>query len=296
MKFSKIDIPSKDKNDKNMLAFIKKEPKLQKIISSLKITDEEILENSLIFLNAIESFSKKNDQYIVSYDISRDAKNKLIFKEKVVNNNFALELERFLNLYLTEISEPNSNYLLKKFSVSNLQRQEIMKQFKLIAKTKEKNVNAPAKGLYIYGKTNSGKSYILQSFANYFSSSQIKTSYLAIEKLYKALIKKIQEREANNSGNNQKYFIELIKNIDVLIIDNLGLENKSEWFVLEVLSEILEYRNENNLLTFFGSPFKIDELFSLYLQKYSSAPEKKYKIEKLIKQIKNLTLELEIQE
>lgn len=296
MKFSKFDISNNDKNDKNMLAFIKKQPKLHKIITSLKITDEEILENSLFFLNAIESFNKKSNEYIVSYNISRDAQNKLVFNEKVVNNNFTLELERFLNLYLTEISEPNSNYLLKKFSVSNLQRQEIMKQFKLIAKATKKDNENLTKGLYIYGKTDSGKSYILQSFANYFSSSQIKTSYLAIEKLYKALIKKIQEKETNNSNNNQKYLINLIKNIDVLIIDNLGLENKSEWFVLEVLLDILEYRSEKNLLTFIGSPFKIDDLFSLYIQKYSSAPEQKYKIEKLIKQIKNLTLELEIQE
>ena len=83
-----------------------------------------------------------------------------------------------------------------------------------------------------------------------------------------------------------------IKKIPLLLLDDIGAENCSNWSRDEVLGPILQYRMENHLPTFFTSNLTIDELEkSLSI---TSSGVDKVKARRIIERIKQLTIPLEL--
>ncbi|WP_406618106.1 DnaA ATPase domain-containing protein [Mycoplasmopsis lipophila] len=277
-------------DQKKVVEFIKSEPKILDLIKTMNVTDEEILNNIISFLK-IKEFFDNSDNAKIGYEIRREANKKLVFVQKETQSNFTNGLNRFLHLILTDISEPDENCLLKTINLSSSNRKNILKEFKNITKSiLQKNNFGNIDGIYLYGKSNSGKSYLMQAFANFFASNKILTSYILNDKLFQYIVKNSKEKKQEK---NQKV-IELLKKVNFLIIDNLGLENaKYSSFILNEILDIIEERNKNNLLTFFSSPYNIATLKNIYEEKYNTV-EEKYRIDKLINLIKNLAKEFNV--
>ena len=76
---------------------------------------------------------------------------------------------------------------------------------------------------------------------------------------------------------------------DILLLDDIGAENNSPWSRDEVLGTILQYRMDNNLITFFTSNFTINELETILSE--TSKGTDIIKAKRIIERIKSLTNE-----
>jgi primosomal protein DnaI len=114
------------------------------------------------------------------------------------------------------------------------------------------NYTRDMKGMYLHGSFGSGKSYIISALLNELSKKNFKCVNVYFPLLLKTL------KEGFNEGFDD--MMEEILNADALLIDDLGAENNTSWSRDEILGTILQYRMDNNLLTFITSNLNIEEL------------------------------------
>ena len=94
-------------------------------------------------------------------------------------------------------------------------------------------------GLYIYGNFGSGKTYFLSALANELAQKDIKTIIVFMPDLSRNLKNAIGENLLESRVN-------LLKNVDVLMLDDLGGEMVSSWLRDEIIAPIIQYRLINN--------------------------------------------------
>lgn len=125
----------------------------------------------------------------------------------------------------------------------------------LLKQIKESNFT----GLYVYGNTGVGKSYIMSIFLNQLSYKKIYVNNVDINEsisFIKTNILNEQELET---------YIDKLKKYQILLIDNLGMEQFKNFYHVQYLIPILEYRYKQNLPTYFISHLNIEELKNKYL-------------------------------
>lgn len=114
-------------------------------------------------------------------------------------------------------------------------------------------------GLYVYGNTGVGKSYIMSIFLNQLSYRKIYVNNVDINEsisFIKTNILNEQELET---------YLDKLKKYQILLIDNLGTEQFKNFYHVQYLIPILEYRYKQNLPTYFISHLNIEELKNKYL-------------------------------
>lgn len=95
------------------------------------------------------------------------------------------------------------------------------------------------KGLYVYGPTGSGKSYLLGSIANYLLG-HLSVRYL----VYADFLDQLRASFEPGSGYSEQQLMDEVKGVDLLLLDDLGVEKPSE-FSLKYLAQIIDYRYRN---------------------------------------------------
>lgn len=110
------------------------------------------------------------------------------------------------------------------------------------------------KGIYLYGDFGIGKSYMMAALAHDLSEKRgASTTVLH----YPSFV--IDMKNAINTGM-VKELVDEIKTAEVLIFDDIGAEQSSQWIRDEILQVILQHRMQENLPTFFTSNFNFVEL------------------------------------
>ncbi|MBX4469013.1 primosomal protein DnaI [Streptococcus pneumoniae] len=110
------------------------------------------------------------------------------------------------------------------------------------------------KGLYLYGDFGVGKSFMVAALAHDLSEKRGVSSTLLH---YPSFV--IDVKNAIGDGN-VKTLVDEIKLSEVLILDDIGAEQSTAWVRDEILQVILQYRMQENLLTFFTSNFNFEDL------------------------------------
>lgn len=142
-----------------------------------------------------------------------------------------------------------------------------------------------SKGLYLYGGPLTGKTYIMASLTNELvTTSKLSASFVK----FKEYLDDLKANFGNDTYISNQ--IDLLKNNDVIVLDDLGSEKPSEWSLFDVLQDILDYRIANNKLTLFTSRYSLVELGKLYGGIFNP------KIKRLIDSIVALTHEIEIKQ
>lgn len=113
------------------------------------------------------------------------------------------------------------------------------------------------KGLYVCGNFQIGKTYFLASCANLFAQKGIESILIYFPDF-------VRELKSNIGKPSFDELIENIKNIDVLMLDDLGAELVSAWIRDEILCPILNYRLQMGLPVFVSSNLNPVELEDLY--------------------------------
>ena len=106
--------------------------------------------------------------------------------------------------------------------------------------------NETVKGIYLHGPYGCGKSYIMACFANKFAESGKKVVFA----YYPDLIRQIKS-SISNGGLEEA--VEVLKEADVLFLDDFGGETTTTFIRDEVLGAVLQERMENRKLTFITS-------------------------------------------
>lgn len=110
------------------------------------------------------------------------------------------------------------------------------------------------KGLYIYGDMGIGKSFLMAAMAHELSEKKgISTTLLHFPSFV------IDVKNAISSGS-VKEEIDNIKDVPVLILDDIGAEQATSWVRDEVLQVILQHRMLEELPTFFTSNYNFTDL------------------------------------
>lgn len=121
-------------------------------------------------------------------------------------------------------------------------------EFCVNAKPKES-----ALGLYLYGELGVGKSYLLGAACNKLAERGIASLMVYTPDFFREMKGAIAE-------NNVDDKLRVLKEIPVLILDDIGAENISGWARDEVLGAILQYRMTEKLPTLYTSNYNYNQM------------------------------------
>lgn len=111
-----------------------------------------------------------------------------------------------------------------------------------------------SKGLYVFGNFGVGKSYLMGYLANRLSDRYHKQTLILHFPTFALDIKDaIQSKTVKEE-------VDKIKKSEILIFDDIGAEQSNAWIRDDILQVILQYRMQEQLLTFFTSNFDLEGL------------------------------------
>ena len=142
------------------------------------------------------------------------------------------------------------------------------------------------KGLYLYGEFGVGKTYLLGAIANGLSEDGVSSHIV----YWPEFLRELKGSFAENTFNQK---IDALKEVPILMIDDIGAETMSAWARDDVLGPILQYRMHENLPTFFTSNFNMEELEHHFT--YSQrGEEERVKGKRIMERVRNLTEPIEM--
>lgn len=186
------------------------------------------------------------------------------------------------NIFLFEIPKEIKEASMKNIDLDDPDRFEIIKWLKNFLDKYRKKTGM--KGMYLTGNFGCGKTYLISACLNELAKKDHKIAII----YYPEFLRSLKESFKDPEEYNAKF--KFIKNIELLLIDDIGAETMTEWSRDEVLGTILQYRMQEGLTTFFTSNLSIKDLeehFSI-----SSKGVEKVKAKRIIERIKQLTTEM----
>ena len=186
------------------------------------------------------------------------------------------------NLELFDMNQDIRNASFKEVYKDDKARLPIIKYFKDFID--HYNDEEKPKGIYLHGSFGSGKTYLIAALFNEMAKKGTKSILI----YYPEFLRKL--KASFNTTYNEQF--DEIKKIPLLLLDDIGAENCTNWSRDEVLGPILQYRTESHLPTFFTSNLTIEEL-EKELSITSSGIDK-LKARRIVERIKQLTVPHEL--
>lgn len=171
---------------------------------------------------------------------------KLLRKRRLISNKFIL----------CHANEEAFDYELKE--CSNYFKEDRKLVLKEMATIIKENSN---QGIYIYGDEGIGKSFLLSVFSKYIVTRR-KGHFLFVD--LKSFIPSMVQQSIYKDKEGFNEDLELLKSIDYLFLDNFGEEEKNDFSKESIICEVLNYRKENNLPTYFASQHSLNDLYKAY--------------------------------
>jgi len=239
----------------------------KKFISEKVLSDVEIVKfirDNNFTKGDVENNLEKFYQFYISKDtlLNIEHRPKLVCKNKEVSIIY-IESEEYRN-------KVESLKISNRVKVEFIPSRVLTYTFENLSRNREKGILATeiikvcknilskqtTRGVYVYGPTGTGKTYLMGCIYNYFKQNGKEPAIL----YYPEFIRKIKSKISNNSYD---FYIDLIRNEEILIIDDIGAENITEFIRDEVLGPIINHREAEKLPTFFSSNLSIDDLSEL---------------------------------
>ena len=185
------------------------------------------------------------------------------------------KIRRNLKFYDSEVYIQDAS--LKDFNCFNEERQHAFEKAQYFLDHYKKD--RYEKGLFIYGRYGTGKSYLLSAIAQELALRNIAVLFVYVPDLIRSI------RQGMNEGNLEER-INKLKQADILMLDDFGGENMSSWFRDEIIVPVMQYRLSAKLPVFISSNFSLVQLLdALTLQKDET---NRMKAGRLIQRFKDL--------
>lgn len=141
-----------------------------------------------------------------------------------------------------------------------------------------------SKGLFLHGSFGCGKTYLISALFHELAKENVKSAIVFWPEFLRNL--------KASFDNDFEEKIKTIKNVPLLLIDDLGAEATTSWSRDEILCSILQYRMEQKLKTFITSNLNMEEL-----EEHLSITKESVEVVKarrIIERIKQLTQDIEM--
>ncbi|RMC57276.1 primosomal protein DnaI [Lactobacillus sp. ESL0260] len=247
---AKADEESTAKIKQKVLA----EPKVQQFISQhQEQLNESIIDKSLPSLFEFYLSQHKKDPVTQGYypDLIMN-KNAISLKFVPEDSKLIHDREISIKKHLRLINLPEG---LQDIRLSQIEltpeRKEVMTAIQKFLYHYARDIHQ--KGLYLSGNFGIGKTYILAGLANQVAAMNKYVVFLHVPTFIASLA-------SHFNDNSLQDEVQKIANCDLLILDDIGAENLSQWSRDEVLAVILQARMDNVLPTFFSSNFAMNDL------------------------------------
>ncbi|MBF0714164.1 primosomal protein DnaI [Gemella sp. GH3] len=246
---SKISIKKNDIQDMFENVILKDKTVIN-FINKYNLSYDDVNNNTQVFYEYY--LSKKNKKSIL-YNPKlqyKDGKVYLIYNETAEQkrNREARKLSnRIKTAYISK------SILYSNFSNVNNTGNKVAVATKLISICDNILANKGVQGLYVYGMTGIGKSYLMGCVYNYLNNKGLEPAIV----YFPEFVRKMKSSIYNNEYN---YIIDELRQQKVLIIDDIGAENITEFVRDEILVPIINYRSSEKLVTFFTSNLSLRNL------------------------------------
>jgi primosomal protein DnaI len=137
------------------------------------------------------------------------------------------------------------------------------------------------KGIYLCGNFGGGKTYLIAAMFNELAKRGNKVAII----YWPEFLRDLKASFDDDFGGKYNY----IKQIPVLLIDDIGAENSTPWGRDEILGPLLQYRMQERLSTFFTSNLNLEELEIHFSD--SKYKTEQVKAKRIIERIKYLSEE-----
>lgn len=144
------------------------------------------------------------------------------------------------------------------------------------------------KGYYIYGDPGVGKTYLACCIVNDYACKRVNTAFVHVPTLVADLKTMMYEHR------NFKSMIQKLRNVEILILDDLGGESASSWSRDDILLPLLNERMEKQRKTYVTSNYSLLELEKFYTLK-SNAINDQVGAKRLVERIRACMSEKRLQ-
>lgn len=186
------------------------------------------------------------------------------------------------NLLKSEYNEALSDASTKNYDLNTESRKKILNYITDFAKNYGKGFK---EGLYIYGGFSYGKTYSLMLTAKALSS-------YGIDHIFAYFPDLVIEIKAAMENGKYDQIIELLRETDVLLLDDLGAENMTPWLRDEVLGPIINYRMNLKKPIFVSSNINPNDLKKHFMM--NSTEEEKTKAGRITSRLISLMLDVSL--
>lgn len=269
----------------------KKNPFFKKLVDQIPISDDELMKyTSIIEECALEHEKCVGCKSLLSCknSVTGHALTPIIIDSKLdfsyqpcnYQKKYNEEHKYLKNIELFDVSNELKNANMKDIFKDDPNRLETIEWISKFIKSYP-NVE---KGLYLYGNFGCGKTYLIAAMFNELAKKGVRSAIIYYPEFLRDL------KSSFNTDFKERF--EHIKKIPLLLIDDIGAENTTDWGRDEVLGPILQHRMQMNLKTFFTSNFDINSLethFSVSKDKISVV-----KAKRIMERINQLTEERKI--
>lgn len=282
-----------EKLEKSFQEACVKNPKFQEFVNQLNVEESTLMKYTSSLEDACEEFMNcqkckgleccfnkvsgyvytpivDHKTIIFSYNACQKMNQKML--QDAYKNN--------LNLYEMPVELKDASF--KNIYKDDKARVPIIKYFKEFMEHYQDEEKP--KGIYLSGSFGSGKTYLIASLFNEMAKKGVRSILVFYPEFLRNL------KSSFTTDYNEK--INDIEKVPLLLLDDIGAENCSNWSRDEVLGPVLQYRMENHLSTFFTSNLTFEEL-EKNLSITSSGVDK-VKARRIIERIKQLTVPLEL--
>lgn len=149
----------------------------------------------------------------------------------------------------------------------------------------EKNPTQYHKGLYIHGSFGVGKTYLLGALAKKMTAAGYEVTLVHFPTLTVEIKAAIQDNTVMEKLN-------VFKETEILIIDDIGAESMTAWLRDDILGVILQHRMQHNLSTFFTSNMSMKQLEKEHLTRASG--DEPVKAARIMERVRYLADEIKI--
>jgi len=138
------------------------------------------------------------------------------------------------------------------------------------------------KGIYLYGPLGVGKSHLMAATAKKLADNGISTLMVYVPDFFREMKQSIQDQSLHEK-------MELLKEVQVLILDDIGAETISQWERDEILGAILQSRMVKGLPTLYTSNLDYDGLEE-HLAYSNKGGIEELKAKRILERIRHYTL------
>ena len=292
---TKIKYDVNDVEDKLKDNYIKamQDTMFKKLVNSLHVNEDTIIKNTSKLKNTVKQLERcKNCKSVLEckneingfINYPEVINGKLIFSYIACKHkrNFIKENSYLDNIYSFDIPKEIVNAKMKNIHTDDKNRIEVIKWIKDFVLNYDSNKKN--KGLYLHGNFGCGKTYLISACFNELAKKGIKSAIIYWPEYLRSL-KASFDTDFSSKFDN-------IKEVELLLIDDIGAENTTPWGRDEILGPILQYRMLEHLPTFFTSNLSLKDLEAHFSITSNSVDIVKSR--RIMERIKELTNELKM--